>query len=279
VHYGLVQTTPPAAEPVSIAEAKAHCRVDITDDDGLIGGLIIAARQYVERFTGRQMVAAVFALTLDWFPGYTAPGMSAYPYGDFYSSDRGWDEKRTIRLRRPPLLSVGSLAYIDTTGTLQTLGTDQYVVDAASEPARLAPAYGKIWPVTRATQNAVIVSFTAGHAHTTIALAISAGAQTVTPGSMAGIAVGTALRVDAGTSQEIIVVTAVTSTTFTATFGLTHAAGAAVTAVPQAMRQAMLLLIGHWYSRREAVAAGAAVELPLAVDALLASYWTGEYGP
>lgn len=45
------------------------------------------------------------------------------------------------------------------------------------------------------------------------------------------------------------------------------------TDVPAAIRQAMLLLIGHWYEHREAVSLGAsAAALPMAVDALLTLY-------
>ncbi len=54
---------------------------------------------------------------------------------------------------------------------------------------------------------------------------------------------------------------------FTAGYG-------AATAVPQSLKQAMLLLIGHWYENREAVAVTGAIpkEMPLAVDALLWPY-------
>ncbi len=42
---------------------------------------------------------------------------------------------------------------------------------------------------------------------------------------------------------------------------------------PEPIRQAMLLLIGHWYEHREAVNVGSTVnEFPLAVDSLLATY-------
>lgn len=63
---------------------------------------------------------------------------------------------------------------------------------------------------------------------TSIAAAISAGVQTVTPASMANIAATMVLLIDSGTSAEYVIVTSVSATTFTATFALSHA----VTPVP-----------------------------------------------
>jgi len=44
----LVITVEPAEEPVTTAEAKDHMRVDTSDDDTLIDGLITASRLYAE---------------------------------------------------------------------------------------------------------------------------------------------------------------------------------------------------------------------------------------
>lgn len=46
-----------------------------------------------------------------------------------------------------------------------------------------------------------------------------------------------------------------------------------VSTVPPAIKQAILLLIGHWYRNRESVVTGTiATSLPLAVEALLSTY-------
>lgn len=48
--------------------------------------------------------------------------------------------------------------------------------------------------------------------------------------------------------------------------------GAAAVNVPMAIRQALLLLIGHWYENREAVSATSMSEMPMAVMSLLRPY-------
>ena len=68
---------------------------------------------------------------------------------------------------------------------------------------------------------------------TSIVAAISAGTQTVRPGSMANISVGLNLSIDGGDPQETITVTSIAPTTFTADFAKSHLAGATVTILTQ----------------------------------------------
>jgi len=179
--------TPPDDEPVSLAEAKLHLRETGIDQDGRIVSLIKAARQYVEVYLWRTLIETEFDWYLDCFPA-------------------------EFLVPRPPLISVTSIKYVDTAGVEQTLSASLYRVDTASEPARIAPAYGEVWPSIREINNAVVVRFKAGYGDG--------------PGD-----------------------------------------------VPESIRQAMLLLIGTMYERRETDIVGAAATvIPFGAVALLAPY-------
>ncbi len=147
--------TPPAEEPVSLAEAKQHLRVDSGDDDLLIGSLISAARQAAETKTGRQLITARWKLVLDAFPG---PSLMQSATGASFSLPG-----HAILLAKCPVQSVVSIEYLDMNGTTQVMPASDYVLDAACEPARLTPAFGKTWPSTLPQMGAVSVTFDAGY--------------------------------------------------------------------------------------------------------------------
>lgn len=137
---GIRIVTPPATEPVTLAEAKLHLRVDGTDEDALITRLISAAREQAEQELDRSVAPQTLQLMLDAFPA------------------------GAIRLPRGPVISVTSLQYVDEAGVLQTVGGANYALDDAQIDAWLLPAYGFDWPATRDEANAVRVTYTAGWA-------------------------------------------------------------------------------------------------------------------
>ena len=141
VRHALTQVASPAKEPVSLAEAKLHLKIEATDtaEDKLIERLIVAARRRAEVSTGRALVTQTWTLALDGFPG------------------------GVIEVPRPPLSSVASITYIDPEGATQTVAADRYRVDAQREPGRLTPAWDESWPPTRPVSNAVEVHFVAGY--------------------------------------------------------------------------------------------------------------------
>jgi uncharacterized phiE125 gp8 family phage protein len=133
-----VLKTAPSVEPLSLAEAKSHLRVDDTSEDTLITDIIVAARNYVENVTKRQLVTATWTHYLDAFAA-------------------------EIRLPYPPLQSVTSVKYYDTGGSQQTLASAVYTTDTYRQRGRLVEAYGQTWPATQAIINAVAIEYVAGY--------------------------------------------------------------------------------------------------------------------
>ena len=131
----------PAIEPVTLAEAKTHLRVDFADDDTYITSLIVAARERAEGFLRRALITRTYDLYLDDFP---AAG--------------------SIPLPKPPLQSVLSVKYIDANSVTRTLteNTD-YIVDKISEPGWVVLPSGISWPTTKDIIAAVTIRFKAGY--------------------------------------------------------------------------------------------------------------------
>jgi uncharacterized phiE125 gp8 family phage protein len=138
----------PAIEPVTLTEAKAHLRVEISDDDTYITALIVAARERAEGFLRRALITRTYDLYLDDFP---AAG--------------------SIPLPKPPLQTVLSVKYIDANSVTQTLteNTD-YIVDRISEPGWIVLPSGLSWPTTKDVIASVIIRFKAGYGDTAASL-------------------------------------------------------------------------------------------------------------
>ncbi len=145
-YRSLTRTTAPAVEPVTLAEAKAHCRVDTSTDDAYIGTLITAAREWVEEYTDRALVHQQYVMRLDSFP---------YEF----------------ELPRPPMASAGTTTAVAVTYTLgddstATLSATQYRVDRNSTPGVVRQLRANTWPANLDDQNAVTVTWWAGYGAT-----------------------------------------------------------------------------------------------------------------
>lgn len=153
----IVIVTPPAAEPVTLQEAKDWCRGPTSADDTLITSLIVTARRYLEKVTSRALITQTWDYWLDYFPGSNW-------YGAQFVTPIVWVKCWELIVPRPPLQSITSIKYIDTNGAQQTLANTEYTVDSKREPARIVPAYTKVWPTPRAgIPNAVQTTFVAGY--------------------------------------------------------------------------------------------------------------------
>lgn len=147
--------TPPAGEPISLAEAKLHLRVDFDDDDSLIQVLISAACQAAETLTNRQLITARWRMVLDSFPG---PSLMGVPAGQTFTLPG-----HAVLLPKSPVASVVEIRYLDMAGAWQVMPAANYTVDSVCEPARITPVFGQIWPIAMPQIGAVSVIFDAGY--------------------------------------------------------------------------------------------------------------------
>jgi len=218
----LFLVTAPASEPVSLAETKLHLRVaaDVTAEDDLIAGLIVAARDYAETVTHRALPLQTWDLKLDGFP----------------------DDGGPIWLPKAPTVSVTSVTYVAQDGTSTVWSAALYTTDLPTGPkARagyLEPAYGQVYPSTRDVPNAVVVRFVAGYQGTALTLASltqAAGLATATVTAGHGLTNLQAVTI-AGATQAgyngTFTATVVSATVFT--FAVAAATASPATGTPTA---------------------------------------------
>jgi len=133
-------TTAPTVEPVTVAEAKTHCRLIGNADDAKLGELITAAREYAEAVTGQAFAVQTITAACDSFPS----GAIELPIG--------------------PIVSLTSIKYTDATGVEREITSDVIVDDFSHKP-RLILKPGKSWPSASLTSvNGVKVVYVAGAA-------------------------------------------------------------------------------------------------------------------
>jgi uncharacterized phiE125 gp8 family phage protein len=143
---GAFSVIPPLTEPVSLAEARAHLRLDTTDTDATLAGYIITARQYAEAYTRRAF------LTQTWDASF----------------DYDWPTVRgCVRLDLPlaPVISVSSVTYTDADSITQTVDSTDYLVrgTGAENFPYIVPDDGVTFPETLAIPETIRVRFIAGY--------------------------------------------------------------------------------------------------------------------
>ena len=136
--------TPPALEPVTLADAKAHLRLDSDDDDALLTAAIVAARVHVEALTRRLLIEQSWRVYLDQ-----------------------WPRKRIVTLSPAPLISVDTVTVYDANGDPTAVAEDDYEVDAIAVPGRLVLSGNAPVTVGKAV-NGIEIDVTAGYGPSSI---------------------------------------------------------------------------------------------------------------
>ena len=191
----LILISGPAVEPVTLAEAKAHLRVDGTAEDTLIASLIVTSRLHVEAVAGLALVTQSWSWYIDAWP-QGPPGPPGH----------------AVRLPLRPVQSIEAVRLYDEAGTATTLDPATYFLDGTAAPPRLIRHGAVAWTRPGRVANGIEIAFTAGY-------------------------------------------------------------GNAAADVPAPIRQAVLLLVAHWYEHRSPLEEGAhPVPLPDMVSDLVAPY-------
>ncbi len=269
----IFEITNPPVEPVTLTEAKNHCRVDVNDDDTLIRGFISTAREYCETFSGRVYVQRNILLTLSH-----------------------WPSSRQLLLPRPPLSAVVSVAYLDSDGNTETLtaGTD-YLVDLMHRWGRIVLPVDAQWPAEAMLPGTPIrITYTAGYPVTALVVGEDVGAGEDPPRtvytladapveSVQEIRVNTVAVTNYTIDMETGVITFDTAPTNTHPIEADYTPASYYTEnVPESVKKAIALCLGNWYENRENVLPAGHVGklLPQGAEALLEvdpMGWTREW--
>lgn len=134
----LTLVTAPQFEPVTVAEAKLHARID--EDETAIASLIATAREMAETYTRRAFVTQTWKMFLDQFPACSV-----------------------IEMPRAPLQSVTHIKTYDDADAATTFAASNYYVDAATRPGRIVLRDASSWPDADRVANAVEIQFVAGY--------------------------------------------------------------------------------------------------------------------
>ncbi len=134
-----ILTAPPALEPVSLAEAKAHLRIAHADEDDTLTKLIVAARRQAEVQTGLALISQGWSHFRD-----------------------DWPEDGSIELPLWPVISLGDIKVYGEDDIAATIDAAHYYLDRLSRPARLLLRGSRVWARPGRIGNSIEIALTAG---------------------------------------------------------------------------------------------------------------------
>lgn len=279
---GLLTIVEPVSEPVSVAEMNTYLRLDSDADDPLIAGLLIAARRWCEVYTQRRFLYQTIRLLMDFFPGYVDFKLTGQRVSSPFVSGSNAvlvGIRYAIALPYPPVANIVNFQYQDENGEpITMMAATDYIQDLASQPARLMPLFGQMWPVARVVANAVQVDYVVGYGgQITCSIADAAAVLTAVSGyTFTQNDVGSPISIPGAAGTDGALNTTIESVDDNG--NATLAANAAVTVagvasylgkpVPEMIKVAIKFLVAHWNENRVPDDS----DIPRAVKAILTPY-------
>lgn len=137
----LVLTSGPGLEPVSLAEAKAHLRVEDDAEDTLIASLIVTSRLHIEAVLGMAFLTQEWSWIID-----------------------AWPDLAVLRLPLRPVQAITRIRIFGEDGSATSVPPDRYLLDGLGAPARLVRRRGRVWPQPGISASGIEIGLRVGFA-------------------------------------------------------------------------------------------------------------------
>ena len=139
----LVLTSGPGIEPVSLAEVKAHLRLDGTAEDALLASLILTSRLHIESALGLALISQAFSLKID-----------------------AWPSDRVIVAPMRPLQEVTAIRVTGRDNSISELPAASVRIDAGAAFPRIVLLDTAVPPQPGSAVNGIEIAFRAGFGDT-----------------------------------------------------------------------------------------------------------------
>ena len=160
--FRVVDVTPPIQQPVTIADAKSFARVEFSNDDSIVAGLIAEATEYAETATARTIACRVRSV---YYQGFLTSGGYFNRLIRSIGPNPWWlpTAQGIMQIRQPPVQAIMNIQYVDpSSGTLLEIYSPQ-IIASTGTPGRVMPTYGAVWPLARPQIDAVIFTICFGY--------------------------------------------------------------------------------------------------------------------
>jgi len=148
----------PTTEPVDLALARQHCRIDADYDDAILQMYVTSARILAEAYLNRALFTQKLQFAITWAPPPSATPLVPQSLIVF---PLNWPPlvKRPIELPRAPARSVEQITW-GPLGDMNVADPEDYDLNLAVEPGYVAvkPAL-----LPRIPQQSMLIDFTAGY--------------------------------------------------------------------------------------------------------------------
>ncbi len=155
---GLVVHTAQTDYVNSLAEIKAHLKVDGSDDDTALGYIRIAVDSWAQQYTGRTMTTQTYNLFID-----SVSDMDSNISEGFYTGYDNNFPRRNLVLPKSPASSITHVKYYAEDDSVSTWASSNYQLDSASQPSRFTLRKGKSYPTGLRITNGLEIRYVAGY--------------------------------------------------------------------------------------------------------------------